>query len=166
MEPATHEIGLPEIEHVEDKGHRDKTRQREQPWARRPPRPRHGVGELRRHPPRHGVEKRQACVERDLAEISGYREQDRRQRRIDEFEGNAGVEIPAPQHLLAGPEPERIVLCLSAAPNLGNEHVGRQRDAADQKQNIERRSQRRISQHTRLSGKSEGDHVAAMNEGS
>src|SRR4029077_11844859 len=77
-------------------------------------------------------------------------EQDRRQRRIDEFEigaGIAGVEIPALQHLLPGPEPQRIVLGLAVPPNLGCDDIGRQRDTADQEQDIERRPQRWVSQH-------------------
>src|SRR6266446_4589376 len=73
--------------------------------------------------------------------MAGYREQDRGQRRIDEFEiglGIAGIEIPSLKHLLPGPEPERIVFCLSVPPDFRDQNVGRQRDAADQKQNIER----------------------------
>ena len=93
-------------------------------------------------------------IERDFAEMTGDREQDGRQRRIDEIEiggGIAGMEVPSLQDLLPGPEPERIILCLSASPDFRNENVGSQRDAADQEKNIERRSQRRISQHAHLS---------------
>src|ERR1700687_3231258 len=65
------------------------------------------------------------------------------------------------EDLLPGPEPERIVFGLSVPPDFRNQNVGRQRDTADQKKNIERRSQRRISQHTHLSEQSEGDPAAA-----
>ena len=146
-----HEVRLAEIEHVEDEGNRGKTRQREQPRAGCPARSRHRAGELRRHPPRDRVQERKARIEKQLAEISGYRQQNRGQRRIDEFEigsGIAGIEIAAVKDLLAGPEPERIILGFPVPQNFRTEHVGRQRDTADQKQDIDRSSQRRVSQHT------------------
>src|ERR1700736_534813 len=86
--------------------------------------------------------------------MTGEREQHRRQRRIDEIEigvGIGGIKIAAVEDLLPGPEPERIVLGLSAAENLRTEHVGGQHQAAGEEENIERRSQRRISQLTSLS---------------
>src|SRR5205085_8077994 len=61
--------------------------------------------------------------------------------------GIEGIEVLALQHLLPGPEPQRIILGLAIAPDLRDQHVGRQRDAAEQEQDIERRSQRRVSQH-------------------
>src|SRR5436309_1406973 len=100
------------------------------------------------HPPCDGVQGRQTYVERQLAKIGRYREQNGRQWRIDEFEitaGPAGIKVRPLQHLLSGPEPERIVLGLSAPPNLGTENVGRQRDTTYQEKDIERSSQRRIS---------------------
>src|SRR6516164_4677229 len=57
------------------------------------------------------------------------------------------------QDLLPGPEPERIVLCLSAAEDLRAENICAQHDATNQEEDIERRSQRRISQHASLSEK-------------
>jgi hypothetical protein len=61
------------------------------------------------------------------------------------------IEVAALQDLLAGPEPERIVLCLSVAEDLGTENISGQDKAADQEKDIERRSQRGVSQHTSLS---------------
>jgi hypothetical protein len=61
------------------------------------------------------------------------------------------IEVAALQYLLTGPEPERIILCFSVAENLGTENVSRQDEAADQEKDIERRSQRGVSQHTSLS---------------
>ena len=98
---------------------------------------------LRRHPPRDDIEKRQAEIKRDLAEPARDREQHRRQRRIDEVEvsgGIVGVEVPAMQHLLPRPEPQRIVLGLAAAPDFRDQDIGSQGDTADQKQEIERPS--------------------------
>ena len=84
-EPEQHQrqqdkVGLSEIEHVEHKGDGDEARQREQPRTRRAAGARHRVGELRRHPPRQRVEQRQEYIKRQLAEITGDREQHRRGR--------------------------------------------------------------------------------------
>jgi hypothetical protein len=54
--------------------------------------------------------------------------------------GIVRIKIPALQDLLTGPEPERVVLGLSVAKNLGAENIGRQDEATDQEKNIERRS--------------------------
>jgi len=53
--------------------------------------------------------------------------------------------------LLTGPEPERLILGLAVAEELRAEDVGGQHEAADQKKDIERRSQRGKSQHASLS---------------
>src|SRR5580704_16291274 len=80
----------------------------------------------------------------------------------------AGIEIPAMQHLLPGPEPEQIVLGLPGPPDFRTENVGRQRDAADQEKQINRRSPRRISQHTKnfpqIRGRSRRRNTRKMEE--
>ncbi len=88
-------------------------------------------------------------VERDLAEPARDRQQDRRQRRIDELEvlmDVAGIERPAMQHLLPGPVPQRVVLGLAVAEDLGTEDIGGQDEAAEQEEQVERRAQRQGSE--------------------
>ena len=98
--------------------------------------------------PCHHVQDRQHDIERDLAEPARDRQQDRRQRWINEFEILAdlvGIERSTVQHLLPGPVPQPIILGLAVAEDLGNEHVGGQEDAAEQEEQIERRAQRQGS---------------------
>ena len=90
----------------------------------------------------------------DAAEAACYAELTALVREMAAGDGASGQQAPhrlSLQHLLTGPEPQRIVLGLAVAPDLGNQHVGGQHETAEQEQQIERRSQRRISQHTRLS---------------
>ena len=106
-----------------------------------------------RHPPCNDVESRQTCIQRELAEKRRYRQQDGRERRIQKFEiavGISGIKVCAVKHLLPRPEPERVVLRLSASPYLWNEDVGCQRDTADQIKNVERGFQPRKSEHIRF----------------
>ena len=69
----------------------------------------------------------------------------------EESVGVMRIKVFALQDLLTGPEPERIILCLSVAEDLGTENICGQDETADQKKDIERRSQGRESQHTSLS---------------
>jgi len=68
-----------------------------------------------------------------------------------------GIQIPSVQDLLAGPKPQRIILCLSVSEDLRTQNVGDQHNAADQEKNIERCSQRGVSQHNSLSRSATGN---------
>ena len=73
-----HEVRLAEIERVGNEGHRRKARQREQSRAGSPSRSRHGVGELRRHPPCRRVHQAQQRIKRQFAEPGWNCQQHRR----------------------------------------------------------------------------------------
>ena len=81
-----HEIGLTEIEHIENEGDRDDGGERDQPGIQYLAIARHCVGQLGRQPPCGDVKQRQAKIERDFSEKGRDREQDRRQRRIQKIE--------------------------------------------------------------------------------
>jgi hypothetical protein len=51
------------------------------------------------------------------------------------------------QHLLSGPEPQRIILGLASAPDLRNEDIDSERDTGDEEKNVKRSTQRWPSEH-------------------
>src|ERR1700733_11408672 len=146
-EPQQHQrqqnqIGLAEIKHI--KGERDHgdRRQRRQPGTWDLAVACHRVRKLRHDPPGGDVEQRQTNIKWNFSEEGRDRQQDRRRRRIQKSESGLGVvriEVAALQYLLAGPEPQRIILCLTVAEDLGTENVSGQDEAADQEKDIQRR---------------------------